>query len=302
MPPLPIARRTPPSFTDSLSSLGSTLVLALAAASPSYAATAVDTRGPSIDEVEETIPEGARLTGREIYERYLDNRIAAAHQHQKVLSTDPGGTSQVTRMELRIKDYRDDQDRPVGGIIGKNHIAFESPYDMRGTVYLLITRDPGPDDQFVYQKSAKRVRRANLKDTSVAGTDFTYNDVASQNVEDADYLRLPDEEIDGVPVYVVEAQMRPEADTGYDHVINYLEKEHYIALRMRYWDEAKIEVKEARAPHHKIKEFDGVWIATEVTMRDLKQGTSSTLIVERLDPNPNFNDRVFHVDRLAHGH
>jgi hypothetical protein len=302
MLPLPTARRTAASFRNTLSSLASTLVLALAAASPAYAATAVEPRAPSLDEFEEAIPEGTRLTGREIYERYLDNRIAAAHQHQKVLSTDPGGTSQVTRMELRIKDYRDDQNRPVEGIVGKNHIAFESPYDMRGTIYLLIKKDPGPDDEFVYQRSAKRVRRASLKDTSVAGTDFTYNDVASQNVEDADYLRLPDEEIDGVPVYVVEAQMRPGTDTGYDHVISYLEKEHYIALRTRYWDEAKIEVKEARAPYDKIKEFDGVWVATEVTMRDLKQGTSSTLIVERLDPNPNFNDRVFRVDRLAHGH
>ena len=30
------------------------------------------------------------------------------------------------------------------------------------------------------------------------GTDYTFDDIAWKNVEDADYQRLPDEEIDGM--------------------------------------------------------------------------------------------------------
>ena len=50
-------------------------------------------------------------------------------------------------------------------IPGDQFREFKAPFDMRHTNYLMIAKDPGPDDEFVYQPSARRVRRIALKKT-----------------------------------------------------------------------------------------------------------------------------------------
>ena len=55
------------------------------------------------------------------------------------------------------------------------------------------------------------------------------------------------------------------------------------------------------APADKIREFDGVWVATESTVRDLRQTTSSSLFIDELDPRPDFKRGVFSSDRLTRG-
>jgi hypothetical protein len=273
------------------------VLLAAAAGSLAQAAEV----GPSDEEVEASLPEGGTLTGREIYERFLDNRLEAAHQFLRIISTDPGGSEQLTKFELWASDYRDEDNKAVDEVLAKNLASFNSPYDMRGTSYLMIAKDPGPDLEYVYRPSDKRVKRVNLKNTSIAGSDFTFSDLAFQDIEDADYERLPDEVIEGTPVFVVEATMKAFVESEYAKVVNYLEKEHYVPIRTRYWDKAEVETKEMRAPIELVKEFDGVWVATESVMRNLQENTKSALYVDDLDPNPEISDRHYSLAKLTRG-
>ena len=95
--------------------------------------------------------------------------------------------------------------------------------------------------------------------------------------------------------------MKDDVQTQYPRSIVYLEKQHYVPLRTRSWDTSDTEVKEMTARADTIRGFGDVWLATESTMRDLKQGTSSTLYVDELDPEPHFNRGVFSSGRLARG-
>jgi len=45
-----------------------------------------------------------------------------------------------------------------------------------------------------------------------------------------------------------------------------------------------------------------MWVASESTMRDLKQGTESTLIVDELELDPVFPPSTFSLSRLSRGH
>ena len=47
---------------------------------------------PSREYVEDAVPEGGTLTGKEIWEKFLENRMHSAMQYQTVISTDPGGS------------------------------------------------------------------------------------------------------------------------------------------------------------------------------------------------------------------
>lgn len=257
---------------------------------------------PEASEVEEALPAGGSLTGRQIYERFLDNKFKESFQEMRVISRDPGGSEQATRFTISLQDHRDDDGNPTVGINAKMLVEVSDPFDMRHTRYLMIAKEPDRDEEFAYQPSSRRVRRVDLKKTSLLGTDYTFNDIAFQNIEDADYKRLPDEVIDGTEVYVVEANVKETIDIEYHRTITYLEKEHYIPLRTRYWDDFNIEVKEMTAPQSKIRAFGDTWVASESTMNDLRQQTSSSLHVLALDTEPKFHRKIFTVSRLTKGH
>jgi hypothetical protein len=277
------------------------VLVTLAFLSISTGTRAEESVAPAAGEIEDAIPEGGTLTGRQIYERFLENKFKQSFQELRVISRDPGGNEQVTRFAISLQDNRDEAGDPVEEVNARMLVEVSDPFDMRHTAYLIISKEPSRDDEFAYQPSQRRVKRVDLKNTSLLGTDFTFNDIAFQNIEDADYNRLPDEVIDGTPVYVVEANIKETIDVEYHRTITYLEKDHYVPLRTRYWDDFGVEVKEMTAPHDKIKQFDSTWVATDSTMRDLRQLTSSTLLVDALDTKPVFHRQVFTVSRLSKG-
>jgi hypothetical protein len=283
------------------------VLLALALAAGPLPALSAEASGeieyPTNEFVEDAIPEGGRLTGEEIWEKFLDNRMHSAIQHQMVISRDPGGGEQTTRFWVRWKDFRDDdKNADADGVLGKTLVKFEDPADMRHTGFLMVLKEHGVHDQFVYTASSRKVKRVNLRDVGVMGTDFSFDDIAFQDIEDANYTRLDDEEIDSEPVYVVEAVVKPEVDSSYSRTIAYIEKDHYVPLRARYWDHADVEVKEMTARNDTIREFNGVWIATDSTMYNLRRKTSSTLHVEKIDPNIEISENLFSTFRLSLHH
>jgi hypothetical protein len=258
-----------------------------------------DTAPPSSAEFEAALPAGGSLTGREIYDRFLENRFRRSFQKLRVVSRDPGGSEQTTAFTLSIEDLRNEPDKAT--VRARILIEVTAPFDVRHTQYLMIDKDPGPDDEFVYQPSERRVRRVGLKKTPLFGTDYTFDDVAYYDIEDADYHRLADSEIDGTPVYVIEASIEETRETQYHRTVSYLEMQHYVPLRIRYWDDYGVEVKQLSAPAASIRAFGETWVATESTMNDLFQRTSSTLHVDHVDTDPDFHAQHFTISHLNKG-
>ena len=276
------------------------LAVAVALALPSaplLAATGVVL--PDRHEAEDALPEGGSMTGHEIFERFLDNRLHSAVQYQTVYSRDPGGNEQKLRFWVRWKDYRDKNNKAVDGVLAKTLIKFEAPDDMRQTGFLMVLNQDRSNDQFVWTPSSGRVRRVQLHGVGVMGTDYTFDDIAWKSVEDADYQRLADEELDGRSVYVVEVTMKPFVDSQYSTMRAWIEKEHFIPLRGLYRDEHGVEIREMRAPASGIREFNGTWVAAESTMFNLKERTSTTVLVDRLDANVALADQHFSTFQLT---
>jgi hypothetical protein len=292
--------------------IGAALIAALAivSARPTVAPAAsaepekaVETPAPR--DVEEVLPQGAELGGREIYDRLFKNRkrLRTAIQTGRILSKDPAGNPQETRFLMRAKDYRNAADDATDGVYAKVLITITGSRDLERTSYLYIHRKDRADDQFVYSPLRKRAARANLRGQSVAGTDFSFDDFLTtlDDLEHATYKRLPDETVDGVPCYVVEATMLPASKSRYSKSIAVIEKEHYVPLRTRYWDEVGVQVKELTSPRASLKAYDGVWVPTESTMTDLLEDTQSVVTIATVDPNPTLSDNDFAPSALERG-
>jgi hypothetical protein len=276
------------------------LVVVLACASTARVAHAAGAVAlPPQKEVEDALPEGGTLTGRQIFDRFLDNRLHSAVQYQTVISRDPGGNEQRSRFWVRWKDYRDKDKKAVDGVLAKTLVKFEAPDDMRQTGFLMVVNEDRSNDQFVWSPSTGRVRRVQLRGVGVMGTDYTFDDIAWKNVEDADYARLPDEEIDGVPVYVIEVTAKPFVDSTYKTARTWVEKQHYVPLRTVYRDSNGVDLREMRSPAASVRDFSGTWVATESTMSNLKEKTSTTILVDKLDANVALFDHHFSTLQLT---
>jgi hypothetical protein len=237
-------------------------------------------------------------SGRDIYACVLGNRFRAYVQDARLVSGDRGESAQESRLTMTWKSFRDEQDQPRGGVLSKTIVRYTHPFDLRFSGYLVINNVDRPNDQFVYLAASRRIRRVNLRNEAVFGTDFTFEDIVPAEIEDAEYRRLADARVDDHPVHVVEVTPRPESDSEYSRLVAYVDRERCVPLRTRYWDEKGVEVKELTVPFEAVQSFDGIHWPMKLTMRNRKLDTFTELTVDRLEPNAPLEDKEFEVRRL----
>jgi Outer membrane lipoprotein-sorting protein len=240
----------------------------------------------------------AELSGKDVYQCVVDNRFRSYIQDAKLVSGDRGAATQESRLQMTWSSFRDEQDQPVAGVLSKTIVRYTDPFDLRYSGYLVVNNDVRPNDQFVYLNARRKVRRVNLREEAVFGTDFTFEDIVPNEVEDGDYQRLPDQELAGKNVYVVEVIPKPEENSEYSKFVIHVDKSRCVPLLTRYWDEKGVEVKQLTVVADKIQDVSGVHWPMELTMRNLQLESFTTLLVEKLEPNPKLERRDFDLRRL----
>lgn len=247
-------------------------------------------------------PDG--LTGDAVYERVLENRFDAFEQIASLRSgAASGGGFQTVRVRLRYRNFRHD-DSPI---LSKTIAKYLEPTDVRHLGYLVINKRSGQDDQFVYRPSARKVRRVNVRGESIAGTDFSFEDIVPPEFEDGTHHRLPDEVLEGRPVYVVAVIPKPETESEYSKLVLAIEPEHFVPIRTLYWDNKRVLVKRLDVDPASITRYEAryddqpkvVHLATRSRMTHLKLETFTDLTIDEFDARPELRDRHFSERELT---
>jgi len=270
------------------------LVAAAAVAAPAPGAPAHAGAAPAAT----ARPATDALSGEQIYARVLRNRFRSFTQASRLISADRAGREQETRFEMHWKDFRSADGRPAEGVLSKAVVRYTHPFDLRYAGYLVQANARRASDQFVYSPSRRKVMRVSLRHEAVHGTDFSFEDVIPRELEDASYRRLPDAAIDGIPVFVVELVPRERSESEYSKVAVWVDRERFVPLRSRYWDAAGVAIKELAADPVRVRDFDGVFVPMEATMRHLLFETWTRLVITDLVPNPPLGDDAFDIGRL----
>ncbi|MFP6623693.1 MAG: outer membrane lipoprotein-sorting protein [Myxococcota bacterium] len=241
----------------------------------------------------------AALTGRDIYQRVLDNSFDSFIQESTLISGDRGGNAQESRFKMWFQDLRDaEAEQPTGTLIARTLVQYTHPFDIRYSGYLILSKLDAVNDQFVYLSSQRRVKRVNLRGEAVFGTDFSFEDILPRQIEDADYKRLGDEPANGSDCFVIEATPKDHSQSEYSRLRIYIDKQRNVPLVTRYWDNRQVEVKELRVEPKQIEKIEGVWVPKHLTMRHLKLDSYTILELEELDPNPPLTKTTFELRRL----
>ena len=248
--------------------------------------------------VDVTPPSKGPLTGRDIYECVLANRFDSYVQKSKLISGDRGDATQESRLRMTWRSFRDEEKKAVKGVLSKTIVKYTDPFDLRFSGYLIANNESRANDQFVYLNATRKVRRVNLRREAVFGTDFTFEDIVPREIEDGDYERLADAEVEGMPVYAVEVTPKPHTKSEYSRFLIHVDKTTCVPLLTRYWDDRDLEVKKLTVPSTSVETVDGIYWPMKLTMQNLQLETFTTLEVEELEPNIELSRRDFDLRKL----
>lgn len=137
-----------------------------------------------------------------------------------------------SRREIRGKTLE------VPGDGDKTLTIFDTPRDVKGTAFLNFTHKVGDDDQWLYLPALKRVKRiaSRNKSGSFMGSEFAYEDIASQEVEKYTYKWLRDEVYDGKDCFVVESYPVDKKNSGYTRLVSWIDKAEYRTWKVEFFD------------------------------------------------------------------
>ena len=110
------------------------------------------------------------------------------------------------------------------------------------------------------------------------GSEFAYEDLASQEVEKYTYKYLRDEKLDGEEMFVNE-RYPVDKNSGYTRQVTWIDKQEYRARKIIYYDRKNSKLKTLL--FHKYNQYlDKYWRAGEMFMENHQTGKSTLLTWE----------------------
>ncbi len=190
--------------------------------------------------------------------------------------TNRHGQSSTREMRFMSLETEDEGDKRLS--------VFDSPRDVEGTAFLSYTYKEKDDDQWLYLPALRRVKRiaSNNQSGPFVGSEFAYEDLASQEVEKYTYIYLRDEVVDGQDCYLVEFTPVDE-NSGYTKQLVWIDKEHYRTIKTEFYDRKNELLKTLTMSGYQ-QYKDKHWRADKFTMVNHQTGKSTEL---------QFNDYVF---------
>lgn len=204
---------------------------------------------------------------------------------------DTGFSDQTANMVMELRNKQGDvstrtiriKTLEVIGDGDKSLSIFDKPHDVKGTAFLTYSHAIKPDEQWLYLPALKRVKRINSKNKSgpFMGSEFAYEDLASQEVAKYTYKYIRDEKIktrefpDGVDTFVIERYPAYE-HSGYTRQLAWVNKERYVAEKIEFYDRKNSLLKTLTNSGYK-QYLGKFWRPDEMLMENHQTGKSTIL-------------------------
>jgi hypothetical protein len=198
------------------------------------------------------------------------------------------------------KEYRDmkryaKKDTKTG--LAKYIARFEGPADIRGTALLTWEQKDREDDQWLYLpaygQKLKRIAGGNKKGYFM-GTDFAFEDLRPEKLEDHTYNVLKKEKLENHDCYVIESlpTENEKKSTGYGKRILWITVDTLVTLKTDFYDHSMKLLKTQTT--HNIKAVKGKMMRADKALMVHHQNKHQTvmgLVDRKIDEN--IEDSIF---------
>lgn len=178
------------------------------------------------------------------------------------------GQTSERRMRSASLEVPGDGDRTL--------VTFAEPADVRGTAVLTYSHPLQTDDQWLYLPSVRRVKRiaSSSKAGPFMGSEFAFEDLASQEVERYTWDYVAEERLDSLEAFVVD---RDPVDplSGYARQRVWYERQTYRPLRIDYYDRRNALLK--TLTYEAYQRYGEYWRARRLQMVNHRTGKSTVV-------------------------
>jgi outer membrane lipoprotein-sorting protein len=180
----------------------------------------------------------------------------------------------------------------------KSKLKFLTPENVRGLSLLTHEASGRSDDQWVYLPAFKKVKKiASSKRTNrFAQTDFTYEDLRTEDFSAFTYKKLADKKVGDRPAHVVEATPKNPDTTGYSKRLIAVDSERWATLEIVYFD--KKDRKQKTLTNMKFTQFGKYWRPSLSKMEDHLRGSTTAMKFTDRKLNTGLPTTLFTVKSL----
>lgn len=249
------------------------LLTAMLSANPSYAETAEEKGLTIAVEADKRDTGFADLTSSMVME--LRNR---------------NGDTSTRTIRLKTLEVIGDGDKSIS--------VFDKPADVKGTAFLTYSHAIKPDEQWLYLPALKRVKRINSKNKSgpFMGSEFAYEDLASQEIEKYTYKYLRDETFNGADCFVLERYPAYQ-HSGYTRQVTWVNKEKYVSEKTDFYDRKNDLLKTLTNSGYQLY-LEKFWRPDVMLMENHQTGKSTLLSWENYKFKNGLSDNDFSRNSL----
>ena len=241
--------------------------------------------------------------------------VKAREIMQKVEDLDDGD-NRITEMEMvlidkkgnerirRTRTHRKDKDKDTLKLM-----FFLHPPNVKNAGFLTYDYDnpDKDDDQWLYLPALKKSKRiaSTDKSKSFMGSDFSYSDMTSRNLEDYDFKLLKTQTVGDKEAWLIECLPKTDEvveETGYTKSLLFIRQDNHVVIRAVHFvkEGSKLKYMDVK----KLELIGNIWMATEIHMTTKKGKTTlhkTVLKHHDVKFNQDLDESFFTVRRLEKG-
>ena len=241
--------------------------------------------------------------------------LSAEQIAQKVHDRDEGDniTSQMKMILIdKNKDQRIRELKTFAKDKGEDTLKlmfFLSPADVKDTGFLTYDYEDSSkdDDQWLYLPELKKVKRiaSSDKSSSFMGSDFSYSDMTSRNVQDYTYKIMKEPVIGGHKTWqlmVVPKNDEVIDETGYTKSIVFVRQDNFVIIQALNYVKLGNKLKYMKLLG--LEKIEGIWTTTKiqmVTKKGKKTLHKTVLELSNIKYNQDLDESFFKTRTLERG-
>lgn len=210
----------------------------------------------------------------------------------EMVLVDAYGAKTVRLMDGKTKEIIGDGDKSLS--------VFLNPQDVKGTKMLTHSHKNDDDDQWLYLPSLRRVKRisSSSKSASFMGSEFSYEDLGSQEVEKYNYVFIKDETVGSDKTWVLERT--PKKSSGYSKMKLWVSQTYYNPIKIEYFDRKNELLKVADFKDFKMYNVKNkkLYRASSIHMKNIQTKKESVITWSDRKLGVSFSDKDFAQERL----
>lgn len=203
------------------------------------------------------------ITGQEIAQKVHDRDEGDNLTSEMVMTLiDKNGNERVRQLKTYSKNKGDDTLKLM---------FFLAPADVKNTGFLTYDYEDSSkdDDQWLYLPELRKVKRiaSSDKSSSFMGSDFSYSDMTSRNVEDYTYEIMKEPVVNGHKTWQMLVTPKSEKtveETGYSKSIVFVRQDNFVIIQALNY--VKIGDKLKYMMVTGLEQIDGIWTVTKIQM------------------------------------